>query len=84
MTKTISQVIEPPPPELIASSINELRWLGALNKDECLTPLGYHLSQLPVGNVRIGTSLIVYLFIVYMMIVYIDCLIVYINIDIFI
>jgi len=58
LTKTISQTIEPPPAELVASSINELQILGALNEDECLTPLGHHLSQLPVGDVRIGKLLI--------------------------
>ena len=56
--KTILETIEPPPKKLIQKSIDELCLLGALNDIECLTPLGFHLSQLPVGNVRIGKILV--------------------------
>ena len=32
--------------------------LGALDENEILTPLGFHLAKLPVGNIRIGKMLI--------------------------
>ncbi|KAM5163335.1 putative ATP-dependent RNA helicase DHX57 isoform 2-T2 [Mantella aurantiaca] len=49
----LSQVIEPPTVESVQTSKLRLRDLGALTKQETLTPLGYHLASLPV-DVRIG------------------------------
>lgn len=46
------RAIEPPSPENIASAVKRLQNLGAF-EEENLTPLGRHLSSLPV-DVRIG------------------------------
>jgi ATP-dependent RNA helicase DHX57 len=45
--------IEPPDEENIGSAIERLQNVGAFDLDENLTPLGHHLSALPV-DVRIG------------------------------
>ncbi|XP_068088296.1 putative ATP-dependent RNA helicase DHX57 isoform X2 [Hyperolius riggenbachi] len=49
----MSRIIEPPNTESIQTSKLRLRDLGALTKQDTLTPLGYHLASLPV-DVRIG------------------------------
>ncbi|XP_035667918.1 putative ATP-dependent RNA helicase DHX57 [Branchiostoma floridae] len=49
----LSRTLEPPKPTNIETAIARLQDLGALNRDQELTPLGYHLAQLPV-DVRIG------------------------------
>ncbi|KAM9317170.1 putative ATP-dependent RNA helicase DHX57 [Gastrophryne carolinensis] len=49
----MSRIIEPPRMESLHSSKLRLQDLGALTKQEKLTPLGYHLASLPV-DVRIG------------------------------
>lgn len=47
------KTIEPPVRESIDSSIIRLQSVGALDRDNNLTPLGHHLAALPV-DVRIG------------------------------
>lgn len=47
------RLIEPPSVESVQTSKLRLQDLGALTKQETLTPLGYHLASLPV-DVRIG------------------------------
>ena len=54
----LSSCIEPPSKQLIESSVYALQEVGCLDEKELLTPLGYHLSKLPVGNVRLGKMLI--------------------------
>ena len=49
----LSKILEPPSVESIQSSLTRLGNVGALYADDSLTPLGYHLAQLPV-DVRIG------------------------------
>ncbi|XP_022087605.1 putative ATP-dependent RNA helicase DHX57 [Acanthaster planci] len=49
----LSNLLEPPPTSNIQDAILRLQNLGALDKDEGLTSLGYHLASLPV-DVRIG------------------------------
>ncbi|XP_003708080.2 ATP-dependent DNA/RNA helicase DHX36 [Megachile rotundata] len=50
-------VMDPPNCQAIDLSLDLLRTLNALDSDENLTPLGYHLAQLPV-NPRIGKMII--------------------------
>ncbi|KAF5961534.1 hypothetical protein HYC85_002743 [Camellia sinensis] len=47
------QALEPPREETINSAISLLYEVGAIERDEELTPLGYHLAKLPV-DVLIG------------------------------
>ncbi|XP_013786196.1 putative ATP-dependent RNA helicase DHX57 [Limulus polyphemus] len=49
----LSSTLEPPPSESVKMAVNRLQELGALDKMEDLTPLGYHIASLPV-DVRIG------------------------------
>ncbi|XP_037931792.1 uncharacterized protein LOC119666584 [Teleopsis dalmanni] len=49
----LGQTLEPPTEENIISAVNRLEAVGALDSEQNLTPLGHHLSQLPV-DVRIG------------------------------
>ncbi|XP_063774082.1 putative ATP-dependent RNA helicase DHX57 isoform X2 [Pseudophryne corroboree] len=49
----LSRLIEPPGVDSLHASMLRLQDLGALTKQEKLTPLGYHLASLPV-DVRIG------------------------------
>ena len=54
--KVVSRLIEPPSKEAVTRAVDELVALEALTintKEESLTPLGVHLSTLPV-DVRIG------------------------------
>lgn len=53
----LSKAIEPPSDAAIKTAINNLRDLHALDDDEDLTPLGYHLATLPVDP-RIGKMMI--------------------------
>ena len=43
-----SALVEPPTAESIRASVCRLEQLGALDPEQQLTPLGYHLAQLPV------------------------------------
>lgn len=54
----LSSCIEPPPSELVEASVCSLRAVGALDEKEMLTPLGFHLAKLPVGDVRLGKMLV--------------------------
>ncbi|CAH1124128.1 unnamed protein product [Ceutorhynchus assimilis] len=49
----LGSFIEPPILENVFSAIRRLESVGALDKDDNLTPLGHHLAALPV-DVRIG------------------------------
>ncbi|KAJ8972925.1 hypothetical protein NQ317_014875 [Molorchus minor] len=49
----IGAFIEPPSEENVVTAIRRLEDVGALDKDDNLTPLGHHLAPLPV-DVRIG------------------------------
>ena len=49
----MARVIEPPKMKAVKSSLDTLRSLHALDKEEKLTPLGQHLANLPV-DCRIG------------------------------
>ncbi|CAI9103779.1 OLC1v1002330C1 [Oldenlandia corymbosa var. corymbosa] len=51
------KALEPPSEETIASAISLLYEVGAIEGEEQLTPLGYHLAKLPV-DVLIGKMLI--------------------------
>lgn len=44
----LESVMDPPDPKAISLSLNLLEQLDALDKNENLTPLGYHLAQLPL------------------------------------
>ena len=50
-------LIEPPQAENVKNSLERLRGVGAIDFQENLTPLGFHLASLPV-DVRIGKLLI--------------------------
>lgn len=62
----LASVMDPPNLKAIDLSLDLLRTLNALDNDEHLTPLGYHLAQLPLdprtGNLFLLFSLF-YLFI---------------------
>jgi ATP-dependent RNA helicase DHX57 len=53
----LANLIEPPNYENVNSALERLRGVGALDQQEALTPLGYHLASLPV-DVRIGKLMI--------------------------
>lgn len=42
-------LLDPPDPAAVALSLDLLKRLNALDDDENLTPLGYHLGKLPLG-----------------------------------
>ncbi|XP_076330694.1 ATP-dependent DNA/RNA helicase DHX36-like [Tachypleus tridentatus] len=44
----LKKAMQPPDPKAVALSINLLEKLNALDEDENLTPLGFHLAQLPL------------------------------------
>ncbi|KAL8151665.1 hypothetical protein V2J09_021473 [Rumex salicifolius] len=44
----LSQALEPPKDEAVSSAISLLHEVGAVDGNEELTPLGYHLAKLPV------------------------------------
>eukprot|EP00092_Neocalanus_flemingeri_P073805 GFUD01091162.1.p1 GENE.GFUD01091162.1~~GFUD01091162.1.p1 ORF type:complete len:1281 (+),score=425.03 GFUD01091162.1:331-4173(+) len=51
--QVLSNVLEPPSVDGVDTALSRLKNVGALFPDNSLTPLGYHLAQLPV-DVRIG------------------------------
>jgi len=51
--QVLSKILEPPSVAGVDSACTRLQNVGALFPDNSLTPLGYHLAQLPV-DVRIG------------------------------
>ncbi|XP_071736859.1 DExH-box ATP-dependent RNA helicase DExH7, chloroplastic [Rutidosis leptorrhynchoides] len=53
----LQQALEPPTEEAITSAISLLYEVGAVEGDEELTPLGYHLAKLPV-DVLIGKMML--------------------------
>ena len=53
----LKNLIEPPANESVYQSLKRLRDVGAVDQEESLTPLGYHLANLPV-DVRIGKLII--------------------------
>jgi len=55
--KVLSRILEPPSNLGITSAIARLQDVGALDPVSNLSPLGYHLAQLPV-DVRVGKILI--------------------------
>lgn len=57
VAKVLSNILEPPALQGITSAISRLQDVGALDPRVDLTPLGYHLAQLPV-DVRVGKILI--------------------------
>jgi len=57
--KILNSAIEPPTAVAMDSAISEMVSLKALDEEtEALTPLGQHLSRLPVGNIRLGKLLV--------------------------
>ncbi|XP_067002715.2 ATP-dependent DNA/RNA helicase DHX36 isoform X2 [Anabrus simplex] len=48
VTRFLERVMDPPDPRAIDVSLKLLRGMNALDDDENLTPLGYHLAQLPL------------------------------------
>ncbi|KAL5787272.1 hypothetical protein ACOSP7_004221 [Xanthoceras sorbifolium] len=57
MKAFLSKALEPPKEEAMTSAISLLYEVGAIEGDEELTPLGYHLAKLPV-DVLIGKMLL--------------------------
>ncbi|XP_051147051.1 DExH-box ATP-dependent RNA helicase DExH7, chloroplastic isoform X2 [Andrographis paniculata] len=53
----LSEALEPPKEEAIASAVSSLYEVGAIEGNEELTPLGYHLAKLPV-DVLIGKMML--------------------------
>ncbi|KAK4438352.1 DExH-box ATP-dependent RNA helicase DExH7, chloroplastic [Sesamum alatum] len=53
----LSKALEPPREEAIASAVSSLYEVGAIEGNEELTPLGYHLAKLPV-DVLIGKMMV--------------------------
>ncbi|XP_001604337.2 ATP-dependent DNA/RNA helicase DHX36 [Nasonia vitripennis] len=53
----LASVMDPPDPQAISLSLELLRQLNALDENENLTPLGYHLAQLPLDP-RTGKMII--------------------------
>uniref|UniRef100_H2Z8B9 RNA helicase n=1 Tax=Ciona savignyi TaxID=51511 RepID=H2Z8B9_CIOSA len=53
----LSQVMEPPATDLVELSLQKLTSMNALDPNECLTPLGYHLARFPVEP-QLGKMLI--------------------------
>ena len=47
----LKQVPEPPDEKTVDNSLKLMHTIGALDQDECLTPLGFHLAQLPTDPV---------------------------------
>lgn len=53
LMKVLSAMIEPPENQNIEGAVDRLKGVGALDRECELTPLGFHLANLPV-DVRIG------------------------------
>lgn len=45
----LAKLMDPPESRSVQTSIDVLKRLGALDHDENLTPLGFHMAKLPVG-----------------------------------
>ena len=54
---TMAQLLTPPPPGVVATAVDDLIRMGTLTSDEALTPLGRHLSQMPM-DAKLGKALI--------------------------
>eukprot|EP01018_Ginkgo_biloba_P024202 Gb_37230 [translate_table: standard] len=54
---TTNRMLTPPSPEIIMASVRNLYRMNALDDQECLTPLGKHLAQMPV-DAPVGKMLI--------------------------
>lgn len=54
----LANVMDPPDMKAIDLSLDLLRTLNALDKDEHLTPLGYHLAYLPLDP-RTGNFIVI-------------------------
>lgn len=65
----LGKAIEPPEAAAIVNAITSLEELDALDKLQFLTPLGYHLAQLPVDTryILIYLSFFIYFFIIYLL-----------------
>ncbi len=66
MAAFLRKVPEPPDDYTVKVSLELLRELDALDEAECLTPLGFHLAQLPIDPptgklVLLGAIFILYL-----------------------
>jgi len=57
VSKTLAAALSPPDASAVAAAVDELRDLRAFDEREELTPLGRHLSQMPV-DARIGKMLL--------------------------
>lgn len=57
VSKTLAATLSPPDASAVAAAVDELRDLRAFDGREELTPLGRHLSQMPV-DARIGKMLL--------------------------
>jgi ATP-dependent RNA helicase DHX57 len=55
--EVLGRALDPPEKSAVAASLGLLNALGALDEDQTLTPLGWHLSALPV-DVRVGKLLL--------------------------
>ena len=55
--EVLGRALDPPEKSAVAASLSLLNALGALDEDQTLTPLGWHLSALPV-DVRVGKLLL--------------------------
>ena len=53
LTDVLRKLIEPPDNESVNNAVDRLQGVSALDEKKNLTPLGYHLANLPV-DVRIG------------------------------
>ncbi|OAE31756.1 hypothetical protein AXG93_4874s1190 [Marchantia polymorpha subsp. ruderalis] len=53
----LEQALEPPKAEAVLSAVDTLRQVGALDENENLTSLGYHLANLPV-DCRVGKMML--------------------------
>uniref|UniRef100_UPI00359015E6 putative ATP-dependent RNA helicase DHX57 isoform X2 n=1 Tax=Myxine glutinosa TaxID=7769 RepID=UPI00359015E6 len=53
LADVFNQLIEPPMPEALETANQRLFDIGALDREEQLTPLGHHLASLPI-DVRLG------------------------------
>ena len=53
----LARLISPPQPEAVGAAVQVLHALGALNDAEALTPLGRHLTLLPM-DARLAKTLL--------------------------
>ena len=57
ISEVFNRALEPPSEPSVAAAVSTLLEIGAIEEDEELTPLGYHLAALPV-DVRLGKMLL--------------------------